>query len=1028
MRKILSFLLILTGTVTPLFAADAPKATQYYTEEPLFSSRPDPKSEKQFGNVGVTGLILRIYPGVVVQVEETTPGTPAAGKFSKGEVITGINGVALQGRNPYVLIGQALTDAEAKDGLLIFDVRSADGKDTKAVRITIPVLGAYSPTWPLNCPKSDGIVKRAAEYYAKALVGAPDPATLTYEVRETVGVPGALECLFLLSTGDDQYLPMVKAYFDRMSKNVKGIGDHTWNNGYNGIACAEYYLRTGDQSVLPILQYFCDDARERQFYGIGWGHWGKQINPGYVAGGLMNPAASQVVTTLILSKECGVQVDDKTLLGALKFFYRFAGRGSVAYGDHRGEGGLGSNGKDGMVAAIMQVACGSQGNIEIYRQARDWLGLAMLDSYPSLFTGHADNGRGDAIWRSITSAYMAELKPDQYRDTMKNLQWWFDLSRRPSGAMGVSTCEGFDDEGSGAGVVMAYTAAKKTLRITGAPRSKFAKDFKLPEYLWGRPADTAFVSIESGKPYVQGGKDLPPYKMVAVLGSAYSDPGKFAEVERAELVRMTYHRNFIVRTQSAIALLQTGAFAELEKLLEDKDPRVRRAALDGLTNYRYWFAKGRNPIKPDDVSPAMVASIRKMLVDKDEAIYVVDGALLALSCAKPEVVAECLPDILPWTTYDEWWVRQSAFMALATAAKADGVAVKVLPTLSEMMVKEERAAAHESMRGALERLSKSLKDNAEASKLIASIFSHATADTEIKSGLRAGEGGYYVTSTAEVAIKSDPSSALDIAQIISQRFQQLETRQIVAVVNDLLPTLEKQTEPARKQLTDLLYVQYRQELIRRMNSDEKPLDTILSLTQLKHADLGWYDISKPATADRVWQFMSFEPGTSDFLHPREGKRFRDVKLPAGLEKWNQPDFDASKWSSGKAPIGKGVYKPKHGKVALFENRSTWGEGEFLLMRTTFEVDSLDYDFFRIGVLAKQGFHIYLNGQKIHTYIWWNDNPEYRKIGLDANDLKHLKRGTNVFAIYANATYADGLQVGQVDIRIEGLKKADLLKD
>ena len=46
--------------------------------------------------------------------------------------------------------------------------------------------------------------------------------------------------------------------------------------------------------------------------------------------------------------------------------------------------------------------------------------------------------------------------------------------------------EEWTDVGSGAGVALAYTAPLKTLRITGAPRSKHAKDFELPAYLWGK--------------------------------------------------------------------------------------------------------------------------------------------------------------------------------------------------------------------------------------------------------------------------------------------------------------------------------------------------------------------------------------------------------------------------------------------------------------------------------------------------------------------------------------------------------------
>ena len=55
---------------------------------------------------------------------------------------------------------------------------------------------------------------------------------------------------------------------------------------------------------------------------------------------------------------------------------------------------------------------------------------------------------------------------------------------------------------------MAYTAPLKTLRITGAPRSKYAKDFKLPEHLWGRAADLMFLNIENNPGYRKYGTSL----------------------------------------------------------------------------------------------------------------------------------------------------------------------------------------------------------------------------------------------------------------------------------------------------------------------------------------------------------------------------------------------------------------------------------------------------------------------------------------------------------------------------------------
>jgi hypothetical protein len=276
------------------------------------------------------------------------------------------------------------------------------------------------------------------------------------------------------------------------------------------------------------------------------------------------------------------------------------------------------------------------------------------------------------------------------------------------------------------------------------------------------------------------------------------------------------------------------------------------------------------------------------------------------------------------------------------------------------------------------------------------------------------------------SVTADPESAPAAAQAAKGRLAQLTTREIAAMVDVLLSVREKLPDPAREELTGILHGECRQELIRRMSAGESPLDTILALTQLKNPGLGWRELGRPPSAERIWRFTSFEPQAQDFLHPREGKRFRDVAVPAGMENWNLPEFDAGKWTAGNAPIGKGVFAPKRGKTPGIENRSVWPDGEFLLARTTFELDALDCDFYRLSVLAKQGYHIYLNGRRVSTYIWWTDAPTYRKVGLGADAVKSLQPGANVLAVYANAAYVDGAQVGQLDVRLEGLKQADLL--
>ncbi len=998
----------------------------YYTEPEVYAMRPNPAKEMALDCIGATGIRARFYPGVILKVEGFTEKSPAEGKLKVGEIIAGVNGVALKGINPFVALGEALTAAEATDGKMVFDVKASEDADARKVTVMIPVLGKYSDTWPLGCEKSRKIIKAAAEYYAY------DPGFREKYFKDTGedgGMPSALACLFLLSTGDDKYLPVVKAYFASFPKDVSKIGDHTWNNGYNGIVCAEYYLRTGDKEVLPILQYYCDNAKERQLFGCGWNHWGREQNPGYVAGGLMNPAGLQVLTTLLLGKECGVHVDDKTLLGALKFFYRFAGHGTQAYGDHRGEGGLGSNGKDGMAAAAMRVAMHAAGNTKRYEMAMQHLSMSTLTSYPLMITGHGDKGRGDGIWRGTGSAYMLDYKPADYHAAMKRLRWFYDLSRRPSGAIGMAGCQRFDDVGSGAGVALAYTAPLKTLAITGAPRSKYAKPFRLPEAIWGNKADLAFLSIENGKKYSKYGKEDPIEVPFYTFGNAYSDrsASDLAGVPKQEILKNVYHKRYMIRVQAAKALRIIGAVDDLEKLLHDSDPRVRRAALDGICDYRYWFHLGKAPMKPEQFTPGMVEAVVKILRNKKEALWVTDGALSVLSCMLPETVGKHLDLVMPWTSHEEWWLRQSAFSALATAARDRERVAQVLPTMLEMLSREDHTMPREGM---VRKLNVLLKDQGPASpagQQILAAHLKAAQERKILPGIRAGEGEYDVGQSVAVLVRESPGQILDVAKAMRKRFGELSTAYLVKLANVLRAAAPKVPEGQRAELETLLYDDYRPALVARLKTDEGSLpliDAILALIALKDPDAGWHELGKERHADRLWRFTSIEPTGEDVLHHRVGKRFRNIALPAELEGWFEPGFDDRGWKQGKAPIGVGLFGNQ--KVS-FTNASPWGDDEFLLMRSTFELDSTDVDYVRISVLANQGFDIYLNGMKIHTYIWWMNAPEYRKIMLDNNHRALLRKGTNHLAVLAGSAYPKGVHVGQIDVYLEALRKEVLLE-
>ena len=187
----------------------------------------------------------------------------------------------------------------------------------------------------------------------------------------------------------------------------------------------------------------------------------------------------------------------------------------------------------------------------------------------------------------------------------------------------------------------------------------------------------------------------------------------------------------------------------------------------------------------------------------------------------------------------------------------------------------------------------------------------------------------------------------------------------------------------------------------------------------------WKPIGKPLPEERIWRFATLDATEEkDKLKKYDARRFRDIVLPVGIENWYQPGFDDFEWMQGTAPIGKGTWD--HSGIKLSRYASAWGEGEFLLMRTSFEVDDLSYDSYRLAVLARQGFHVYLNGQKIHTYIWWQDKPHYRSIVLNEEQVAHLRKGKNVLAVYGNDQYDlnSTARYGAIDVWIEGITKLD----
>jgi len=191
-----------------------------------------------------------------------------------------------------------------------------------------------------------------------------------------------------------------------------------------------------------------------------------------------------------------------------------------------------------------------------------------------------------------------EKSPKKYREFMDNRKWHYDLSRRFDGSFGILGGARYDNTQWGNGYALAYTIPRKTLRLTGAPPSKFSKKYKLPARIWGTEADDAFLSLEAVKD--KDGKSPALDEETLANDSAMQIIGRLnaEDVSIAALRCYAHHQDHGIRrhaAQRAAGLAQNhigwtvarfdkpvGGGPLIVELLKSKDARVRRAGVTAI--------------------------------------------------------------------------------------------------------------------------------------------------------------------------------------------------------------------------------------------------------------------------------------------------------------------------------------------------------------------------------------------------------------------------------------------------------------
>ncbi|HEX5790850.1 MAG TPA: DUF6288 domain-containing protein, partial [Luteolibacter sp.] len=792
-----------------------------------------------------------------------------------------------------VILGNLITEAEAKDGVMKMMVKDSPEGAAREVVVKIPVFGAYSDTWPVNCKKSDAIVRNFADLLAK------------------IDQPSWGAATFLLSTGEQKDLDVVTRWFkDKLSADQKGF---PWSIGYTGPAVCEYYLRTGDKSVLPAIKGMCDELKATIYNG-GWaGRGGAPFR--YMAGGHLNGAGVHCVTYLMLAKECGVDVDQHTFDTALQHFYRFAGHGNVAYGDGLPEGGFVDNGKTGGLAFAMSAAAAltPEGEASIYAKARDISATKSFYSTSWLFHGHTGGGIGE-LWRGPAMGLVREKRPAQYQSFMNERRWMYELARTHDGAFGwvsdwnVSYTDTAHKGGKAWGnyIPLIYTLPRKHLRIFGAPKTQYSHPYQLPKRPWGTAADEAFLSLTPGE-YAPGksvdiSKELLPTDASKPLMARIKDPGVTDET----LLMYAHHIDQGIRGVASNSIVAQNRLHLVLPLLRSKDPRGRHSGL-------LCFLGGSKNVgmTPEQMTDEMFAEVAKMIENPEESWWVVEAALNAFGKARPELIDPHVKRLEHWLSHEDWWLSKAAMVALTPVATDKRYYKTILPMIGNMIANNAKAVALQPVSGIVERLSTA---DPEVQTFARETLGKAYLDfpklLTTPGGQNLAEGTAYLLENIAKNLAGVPGGYDKLYQVSKQRFpeESLAHKDLFMIANaeTFGPELKKVFLPIIKDQLIGEYVAANKAKLSAELTKNEPDQTVEGLVELYQklgiSDYDWKEFG-PKETEIQWSYHTYDSDDKPLWEP--GSRYRKLTWPKGLENWFQPEFDpkAAAWKIGKAPFG-----------------------------------------------------------------------------------------------------------------------------
>ena len=546
------------------------------------------------GPTGARGWI----EGHRIHVVDVAKGSPADGLLSRGDVLLGANGATFEeGQDPRVALGNAITASETaqKGGTLALLVER-DGQPT-TVQVPLRVMGSYSPTWPYQCAKSARILAEATARLAS--VQYPDG-----HIQGELGMPTTFAGLLFLASGQAQHLDNARrAAYWLAAQSYEGVGLNNWPVGYSNLFLAEYYLATGDRAVLPRLESQARLLVKGMMRCGSWGHTSRW--DGY---GAVNQVGLVCFMALVLTRECGIAVDEAALRRSAEFFGKYAGKGRIPYGDHAPWRGKSGNGKDALAAVAFQLLGSRPDAVRDYSRS-------VAASYAYREQGHT--GCYFALFWGPLAAVHAGT--DRFRTFLDHQRWYYDLARTHDGGL---VCQPNDENLGGrtpghytwcgpefttAGMALVYALPLRTLRILGAGRSVFTGTLPAPlakaRALFQQRKDAelraALARLTNGATLSREHKRLAGQLAAAAEAQRQSVGLTLVAVEDSVREGDAYRASELLKSLECLLGKDCPTLAPMQKLLADNsrwvdEGRKYYAAWSTLKDYtwQYWHFYG----------------------------------------------------------------------------------------------------------------------------------------------------------------------------------------------------------------------------------------------------------------------------------------------------------------------------------------------------------------------------------------------------------------------------------------------------